>query len=173
MIPPTKFLDALCPNDCGGHGKCIKGKCSCESGFGALDCTIDLNKPPTLDYLQEDGLCDLDVRRCKKIRAYGIGFLDSEKLACHFQPVEVIRVYEMLFIIWIVIFYKSHFCAGTYKSNNNVCKSNTVTRECPLVQVVFWLAQRARQNAARLVKLQPYYTPLKVSNKINLLSNCP
>ena len=93
MVPPTKLLGAICPEDCSDHGKCNKGKCSCESGFGALDCSIDLNKPPTVNYLQEDGLCDLDKRRCKKVRAYGSGFLDSEKLTCHFQPIRVMELY--------------------------------------------------------------------------------
>ena len=89
LIPPTKFLSVICPGDCSGRGQCKDGKCSCDAGFGAMDCSIDLNKPPEVTSIQADGLCDLDVRRCKKVRLQGKQFLESEKLTCHFQPFKV------------------------------------------------------------------------------------
>ena len=89
LVPPTKFLSVICPGDCSGRGQCKDGACVCNAGFGAKDCSIDLNKPPEVTSIQADGICDLDVRKCNKVRLQGKQFLESDKLTCHFQPFKV------------------------------------------------------------------------------------
>ena len=34
-----EILGKTCPNDCNGNGKCNNGKCQCNEGFGAFDCS--------------------------------------------------------------------------------------------------------------------------------------
>eukprot|EP00105_Crassostrea_gigas_P031284 XP_011453935.1 PREDICTED: von Willebrand factor D and EGF domain-containing protein-like [Crassostrea gigas] len=49
-----------CINECSGHGICINGTCECDQGFGAKDCSMELNKPPVVYgvNIEEGGLCD-------------------------------------------------------------------------------------------------------------------
>ena len=31
-------VDEICPNNCGGHGSCLKGICTCNVGYIDNDC---------------------------------------------------------------------------------------------------------------------------------------
>ena len=81
--PATPLLDALCPNECSGHGKCAKGKCTCEPGFFEGDCSKDIKVPPKLNKMLK--LCNVKRWPCKQTAIIGDGFVDYEKLSCHQQ----------------------------------------------------------------------------------------
>ena len=89
LVPPSNIVGAICPSDCSGQGECREGRCVCKTGFGADDCSIDLNKPPEVKGIQNAGRCDLYHTWCSRIRLHGSQFLESDKLTCHFQPFQV------------------------------------------------------------------------------------
>ena len=49
LQPPGDVVGAICPADCSGKGQCVDGVCHCNAGWGAEDCSIDLNKPPEVN----------------------------------------------------------------------------------------------------------------------------
>nr|XP_034329094.1 uncharacterized protein LOC105339666 [Crassostrea gigas] len=71
-----------CINECSEHGICINGSCECDEGFGAKDCSMDLNRPPVVYGVnrEEGGLCD--KRTCPRALVEGYGFLEMETLQC-------------------------------------------------------------------------------------------
>nr|XP_034329096.1 von Willebrand factor D and EGF domain-containing protein-like isoform X2 [Crassostrea gigas] len=72
----------VCINECSDNGVCINGTCECDEGFGAKDCSMDLNKPPVVYgvNIDEGGLCD--KRTCQRALVEGYGFLDMDTLKC-------------------------------------------------------------------------------------------
>ena len=68
---------------------CVLGTCDCDEGYGAKDCSMDLNKPPFVYgvNIDEGGLCDR--RHCQKAVVEGFGFLDMETLKCSLSIFQV------------------------------------------------------------------------------------
>ncbi|KAK7469526.1 hypothetical protein BaRGS_00036472, partial [Batillaria attramentaria] len=89
LAPDAKQLEDFCFTACSGHGTCDKGKCDCEEGYGLADCSVKLSDPPMLYYLGNEGLCDLTTSSCNVITVTGATFVDSVKLECFLQPVQV------------------------------------------------------------------------------------
>lgn len=48
------LLQALCENACSGHGICnASARCECNAGRGGVDCSVDLNAPPTIVHVSD------------------------------------------------------------------------------------------------------------------------
>ncbi|XP_050418301.2 von Willebrand factor D and EGF domain-containing protein [Patella vulgata] len=71
-----------CPLECSRHGTCNQGICTCDDGFGSLDCSISLNTPPFLDHVTNDGYCDSLNSNCSEISAFGGDFVDTDSIRC-------------------------------------------------------------------------------------------
>ena len=67
----------------------VPGTCDCDEGYGAKDCSMDLNKPPFVYGVNIDdgGLCDR--RHCQRAVVEGFGFLDMETLKCSLSIFQV------------------------------------------------------------------------------------
>ncbi|KAK3592573.1 hypothetical protein CHS0354_018840 [Potamilus streckersoni] len=82
-------LEALsCPLDCNGRGLCRNGTCSCQKGYGDVDCSVDLSQPPITFGIPDRGICDLQKRPCRKTSVLGQHFIESKSLMCrtiHYQ----------------------------------------------------------------------------------------
>eukprot|EP00105_Crassostrea_gigas_P023673 XP_011443598.1 PREDICTED: von Willebrand factor D and EGF domain-containing protein [Crassostrea gigas] len=78
-----------CVNECSGNGACLNGTCECDEGFGAKDCSMDLNKPPVVYgvNIEEGGLCD--KRTCQRALVEGYGFLNMDTLQCSLTVFQV------------------------------------------------------------------------------------
>ncbi|KAK3592180.1 hypothetical protein CHS0354_024854, partial [Potamilus streckersoni] len=89
------FLDdivsTLCPMECSGQGICKNGTCTCNAGFGDVDCSVDLSQPPNIDSIPDRGLCDLQKRPCRKTSVLGMNFVKSDSLSCRLQQFEIHR----------------------------------------------------------------------------------
>ncbi|XP_052266952.1 uncharacterized protein LOC127868849 isoform X1 [Dreissena polymorpha] len=73
--------ERFCMNNCSGSGICVNGTCRCNSGVGAVDCSIDLKKPPIISGILDHGLCDQNKTDCSKIVVFG-GEFTSSNLTC-------------------------------------------------------------------------------------------
>ncbi|XP_052268670.1 uncharacterized protein LOC127870050 [Dreissena polymorpha] len=73
--------EIFCMNNCSGNGTCVNGTCQCNSGFGAVDCSIDLKKPPIISGILDEGLCDQNNTDCSQIVVFG-GEFTSSNLTC-------------------------------------------------------------------------------------------
>lgn len=88
LVPNTKILKQLCPDNCNKRGRCVNGKCRCYRGYGSSDCSVDKRKPPKLQGLQSKGICDLRKRACRFASVYGRGFWEGH-VSCHIQKARV------------------------------------------------------------------------------------
>ena len=66
----------------------VLGKCICEPGFGASDCHLDINKPPRLQEILDDGFCDKKHSDCTHIYIFGEVFVGTN-LTCRIQKFTV------------------------------------------------------------------------------------
>ncbi|XP_052268580.1 uncharacterized protein LOC127869962 [Dreissena polymorpha] len=73
----------FCINNCNGRGQCTNGTCTCELNYGAIDCSIDLTKPPKIA-LRNDSLCDTNKTDCSDIFVNG-GEFSSSNLTCRLK----------------------------------------------------------------------------------------
>ena len=62
----------------------ILGTCSCMEGYGASDCSLDINKPPRLQEILHKGLCDENVTECTHVYLFGEVFVGTN-LTCKLQ----------------------------------------------------------------------------------------
>ena len=42
------ILDTVCPAGCSLRGRCVQRRCRCVGGYTGVDCSIQLNRPPTV-----------------------------------------------------------------------------------------------------------------------------
>ncbi|ELU09404.1 hypothetical protein CAPTEDRAFT_223958 [Capitella teleta] len=87
-----KIANAMCLNDCSGHGQCISGSCVCEAGYSTVDCSVSERSPPYVHELPNYGLCDVSVMNCNTVLVWGRHFANSPNLVCHLTEVEVDEV---------------------------------------------------------------------------------
>ncbi|XP_052266898.1 uncharacterized protein LOC127868846 isoform X3 [Dreissena polymorpha] len=73
----------FCINNCNGRGQCTNGTCTCELNYGAIDCSMNLTKPPKIA-LMNDGLCDTNKTDCSDIVVIG-GEFSSSNLTCRLK----------------------------------------------------------------------------------------
>ncbi|XP_060606305.1 uncharacterized protein LOC132758628 [Ruditapes philippinarum] len=73
-----------CLNNCSGHGLCSNGECTCERGYGASDCHLDIYKAPRLQEILDNGLCDKKVSDCTHIYVFGEVFAGTN-LTCRIR----------------------------------------------------------------------------------------
>lgn len=88
LVPNTKILGKLCPDNCNRRGRCVNGKCRCFRGFASSDCSINKRKPPKLISMQSRGMCDLRKRSCRLESVHGRGFWEGH-VTCHIQKARV------------------------------------------------------------------------------------
>ncbi|XP_053396429.1 uncharacterized protein LOC128556206 [Mercenaria mercenaria] len=67
-----------CLNNCSDHGNCVNGACSCDNGYGASDCSIDMAFPPRIEGLLDDGFCDEINIPCSYLYVFGEVFVGKE-----------------------------------------------------------------------------------------------
>ncbi|XP_050418275.2 von Willebrand factor D and EGF domain-containing protein isoform X1 [Patella vulgata] len=82
-----QIKEVACPAECSHHGTCNKGVCTCDEGYGGLDCSVSLNTPPTIVYEYENNLCNSTNGTCKEVNLLGGEFVNSTTLCC------IIKIY--------------------------------------------------------------------------------
>ncbi|XP_055959078.1 uncharacterized protein LOC126831703 [Patella vulgata] len=90
LPPPTiaipSFFDEIkqvaCPLECSQHGNCNGGVCTCDKGYGSLDCSVSLNTPPTIVYESSANECNSTIGTCNRVHLFGGEFVESVTLVC-------------------------------------------------------------------------------------------
>ncbi|XP_029649426.2 uncharacterized protein LOC115223143 [Octopus sinensis] len=80
----NEIMDAICPNDCSGFGKCVKGECQCENKYFGVDCSIQKDAKPTVFSLDPE-VCDERVTDCNEVTIWGENFVETSTLTCHYS----------------------------------------------------------------------------------------
>jgi len=68
---------------------CFPGVCACNSGFGGVDCSVNLTKEAEIMIVTPGQTCDLDSESCNSIMIVGGPFVNTEELVCLFEEAEV------------------------------------------------------------------------------------
>jgi len=79
--PNPEILNNICPANCNGNGKCNNAMCVCIDGFRGVDCSVNINTPPTITSLSNNAI-DITVNNIKEISVMGKNIYNSDKLAC-------------------------------------------------------------------------------------------
>ena len=82
--PNPEILNNICPANCNGNGKCNNAQCVCIDGFRGVDCSVDINTPPTITSISNN-MIDITgtVNNIKEISIMGKNIYNSDKLACN------------------------------------------------------------------------------------------
>jgi len=92
--PNPEILNNICPANCNGNGKCNNAMCVCNDGFRGVDCSIDINTPPTITSLSNNAI-DITVNNIKEISVMGKNIYNSDKLACKINTGEINPAFYM------------------------------------------------------------------------------
>ena len=83
--PNLQIQNNLCPNKCSNNGICQMASCICNSGFVGSDCSVDINKPPTITMLSTYNFDSKNIKDAPlQIQVYGNNFWNSPNLKCRF-----------------------------------------------------------------------------------------
>ncbi|XP_077987541.1 von Willebrand factor D and EGF domain-containing protein-like [Glandiceps talaboti] len=83
IAPPAQIVKAVCPNHCSKHGQCgLDGNCTCNDGYTAVDCSIEIGVPPVIDKILSGTACDVRYRPCERITLSATGVLNSNSFSC-------------------------------------------------------------------------------------------
>lgn len=82
----TNLNNLMCPKDCSNNGHCDAGTCKCNVNFIGDDCSININDPPTLSGVDNDGACP--TNDCKTYTVYGEDFFENG-MQCHLQEITI------------------------------------------------------------------------------------
>lgn len=72
------------------------GSCVCKPDFGGADCSVNMTVTPAVWFLENNGLCDLQERRCMEVVVFGGMFVMSDKLTCRLTPVKVTEFFILV-----------------------------------------------------------------------------
>ncbi|CAC5422194.1 unnamed protein product [Mytilus coruscus] len=78
----------LCPgfiHTCTGNGACRNGICVCDYGFMSQDCSFSTSTVPTVDHIQNNGLCDKSKGACHTVYVYGHIIYEAKVIFCRIQ----------------------------------------------------------------------------------------
>ncbi|XP_071176209.1 uncharacterized protein [Mytilus edulis] len=78
----------LCPGfekNCNGNGDCLNGICNCHSGYISPDCSISIKTVPSVDHIQNNGLCDTSKGACTTLHIYGHIIYQANMIFCKIQ----------------------------------------------------------------------------------------
>ncbi|XP_050408342.1 von Willebrand factor D and EGF domain-containing protein [Patella vulgata] len=80
-----------CPYECSNKGDCVEGICICEKNYGGSDCSVNISDPPVMEYLSEDGYCDLSDDECSEVSVFGGIFVETENTSCKINYIQMIE----------------------------------------------------------------------------------
>ncbi|XP_055959442.1 uncharacterized protein LOC130010437 [Patella vulgata] len=80
-----QIKEVACPTECSQHGSCNQGVCTCDEGYGSLDCSVWLNTPPTIHFGSNSIECNSTNDPCNEVHLFGGEFVKSETLVCKFK----------------------------------------------------------------------------------------
>ena len=69
----------------------FSGMCVCDDPWNGSSCAVNLNDPPTVSYLPQEGLCNLNdpTRNCTSAVITGENFLERSTLTCHIMELSM------------------------------------------------------------------------------------
>lgn len=88
-LAPQNVVKFMCPNQCNARGRCLDGVCLCYGEYDGADCSLIRGRAPQIQYLPNDGLCDVTIRPCLKTRVVASYVKDSPDLVCRVRQVEI------------------------------------------------------------------------------------
>lgn len=91
--PNLEIQTSLCPNRCSGNGVCVAANCECVGGFQGVDCSININAPPTIERQSVYVVDIIDPARPKEFSVIGKNFYNSDRLACNIGETVVSAFY--------------------------------------------------------------------------------
>lgn len=80
----------------------ISGICNCHSGYISPDCSISIETVPSVDHIQNNGLCDTSKGACSTIHVYGHIIYQAKMIFCKIQTFYVSRFCKMTDTIMII-----------------------------------------------------------------------
>uniref|UniRef100_A0ABM0LW49 von Willebrand factor D and EGF domain-containing protein-like n=1 Tax=Saccoglossus kowalevskii TaxID=10224 RepID=A0ABM0LW49_SACKO len=75
-----------CPNNCHGNGECTPTGCVCNRGYNSHDCRNRKSQAPKIVSLENNGLCDIRIQNCTRIRVTGRRFKNIDDFRCIITP---------------------------------------------------------------------------------------
>nr|XP_022310403.1 uncharacterized protein LOC111115834 isoform X2 [Crassostrea virginica] len=81
----TNKLKSFCPRNCSYQGYCIKGKCTCNQGYGGSDCSFDRFSAPEIWSTFPSNVCDKSTQSCSRMNFRGRYFIENIKKTCYIQ----------------------------------------------------------------------------------------
>lgn len=67
----------------------VAGKCICNQGWVDIDCSLRSDAAPEYLSVSHNGLCSTRHTNCSVAVVFGQQFINSDKLTCHLQRIEV------------------------------------------------------------------------------------
>ncbi|XP_052819122.1 uncharacterized protein LOC128244982 isoform X2 [Mya arenaria] len=78
--------NVVCTNECSERGVCVNGTCVCNKPYIGEDCSVDSTSPPEMLGIPDEGICDLQVRACKRVYVIARHLVDTSNLTCILTP---------------------------------------------------------------------------------------
>ncbi|XP_067669950.1 von Willebrand factor D and EGF domain-containing protein-like [Haliotis asinina] len=88
-LPPADATRNICPNQCSMRGVCSAGRCICDPGYSAQDCSVQTSRPPQIIRILRNGLCNSRRRPCRIAFLIVDNFHETPNIACRVRDVRI------------------------------------------------------------------------------------
>ncbi|XP_046567313.1 von Willebrand factor D and EGF domain-containing protein-like [Haliotis rubra] len=88
-LPPPDATKNICPNQCSMRGVCSAGRCICDAGYSAQDCSVQTSRPPQIIRILRNGLCNSRRRPCRIAFLIVDNFHETPNIACRVRDVRI------------------------------------------------------------------------------------